>query len=510
MFEPRLHTVHRTAFLTGVLAYASSPLWLAFLLLSTLLFTQSVGSDPTYFTEPYQLFPVWPTANVALMLTLFGLTAVLLLAPKVFSLVAIVGRGEARRFGGAPRLFASALFEFVHSLLLAPVRMLFHSQFVLAALSGWRLDWKSPPRDDASTPWREAAARHGIHTALAVLWIAAILATSTAFPWWLSPILVGLLLAIPLSVFTSRVRIGRALRRQGLLLTPEESREPRVLREARDAAASVAARLVTLRAAITDRSAQERVVAALAATPRAARRQGRRRSRAHRSPRCATGPPAIGADEDRLRLLSSASALAVLRREVIARRAHPDWWQWQDAVATADDVATAPMLPWHDTADAVLSSNREIVATASGFERLAFARKAAAGRQARCRRDVLDTTKAHLAAACSSLSFFAPCRSIGAVSAASGRPGSRLARGPRRARARAAAAPSRSIQARLRRAIPRGGALPRCPAARAVAERVRRRHPPDRRHDRSGERPYLRVQDRRHGCRFLRRRTQYR
>ena len=157
MFEPRLHAVHRTAFLTGVLAYASSPLWLAFLLLSTLLFAQTVGSDPTYFTEPYQLFPIWPTANVALMLTLFGLTAVLLLAPKVLSLVALVVRGEAHRFGGAARLFASALIEFVHSLLLAPVRMLFHTQFVLAALTGWRLDWKSPPRDDASTSWREAA-----------------------------------------------------------------------------------------------------------------------------------------------------------------------------------------------------------------------------------------------------------------------------------------------------------------------------------------------------------------
>ena len=143
--------MHRTAFLTGVLAYASSPLWLAFLLLSTLLFAQTRGSDPTYFIEPYQLFPIWPTANVDLMLTLFGLTAVLLLAPKVLSLVAIVVRGEAHRFGGTARLFASALIEFVHSLLLAPVRMLFHTQFVLAALTGWRLDWKSPPRDDAST-----------------------------------------------------------------------------------------------------------------------------------------------------------------------------------------------------------------------------------------------------------------------------------------------------------------------------------------------------------------------
>ncbi len=336
MFEPRLHAVHRTAFLTGVLAYASSPLWLAFLLLSTLLFAQNAGNDPTYFPEPYQLFPVWPTANVALMLTLFGLTAVLLLAPKVLALVALI--------------------EFVHSLLLAPVRMLFHSQFVLAALTGWRLDWKSPPRDDASTSWREAAARHGVHTILAVAWITAIVVTSEAFPWWLSPILAGLLSAIPLSVLTSRVKIGRALRRRGLMLTPEESREPRVLQEARRAGAAVAARLATLRAAVADRSVQRRVVAALPARqpPRAAKADAEagRIERALRD-----GPEALVGD-DGLRLLSSRSALAVLHREVIARRAHPDWWRGQEDVV-ADHAPTLPMAQWPDESDAASGLNRE-------------------------------------------------------------------------------------------------------------------------------------------------------
>jgi len=357
MFEPRLHAVHRTAFLTGVLAYVSSPLWLAFLLLSTLLFAQTVGSDPTYFTEPYQLFPIWPTANVALMLTLFGLTAVLLLAPKVLSLVAVVVRGEAQRFGGAARLFASAFLEFLHSLLLAPVRMLFHSQFVLAALTGWRLDWKSPPRDDASTSWREAAARHGVHTVLAIAWIAAIVATSASFPWWLSPILAGLLLAIPLSVYTSRVKIGRALRSRGLMLTPEESREPRVLREARSAGAAVAQRLATLRTAIADRIVQERVVSALPPSPppRAAkgRAQAARVERALRD-----GPEGLGAD-DGLRLISSRSALAALHREAVAGQAHSGWGQAHDDPAPGEELPTAPMPARHDAGEAAVGWHRE-------------------------------------------------------------------------------------------------------------------------------------------------------
>jgi membrane glycosyltransferase len=324
MFEPRLHTVHRTAFLTGVLAYASSPLWLGFLMLSTVLFAQHAGSEPTYFLEPYQLFPVWPTANVGLMLTLFGLTGVLLLAPKAMSLVAIVCRGEAGRFGGVARMLASAFFEFLHSLLLAPVRMLFHTQFVLAALTGWRLDWKSPPRDNAATSWREAAARHGVHTVLAIGWTAVIVVTSATFPWWLSPIIGGLLLAIPLSVLTSRVRVGRALRDHGLLLTPEECREPRVLRQARHAAAEVvAAGAASLQAAVVDPATHARVLSAL--PPRAAALGDKAGAEARLLDRAlGEGPSALGA-ADRMRLLSSGSALAFLHREVLGQRAHADW-----------------------------------------------------------------------------------------------------------------------------------------------------------------------------------------
>jgi len=340
MFEPGLHAVHRTAFLTGALAYASSPLWLAFLMLSTLLFTQHAGSDPIYFFEPEQLFPIWPTANIKLMLTLFGLTAVLLLAPKVMALIAIALRGEARRFGGVSRLLASAFIEFWHSLLLAPVRMLFHTQFVVAAMTGWRLDWRSPPRDDAATTWREAAARHGVHTLLAIVWIGAIVVSSAAFPWWLSPILVGLLVAIPLSVLSSRTRIGRWLRARGLMLTPEESREPRVLQAARRAHADVARSLASFRKAIVDPAAHADVVAALPA--RALPHGDRATSEARLVEQALADGPAALAPGARLRLLSSASALATLRREVAAHRAHPDWWRDVAAAAPVDTARAAP------------------------------------------------------------------------------------------------------------------------------------------------------------------------
>ena len=333
MFEPGLHAVHRTAFLTGVLAYASSPLWLAFLLLSTLLFARQAGVDPTYFFEPNQLFPIWPTANLKLMLTLFGLTAVLLLAPKVLSLVAIVGRGEARRFGGTRRLIGSALVEFAHSLLLAPVRMLFHTQFVLAALTGWRLDWKSPPRDDASTGWREAAcAAWRAHAAGGALdrrhrrqqqELRLVADADPARP---------ALAAMPLSVWGSRVAAGRALRRRGLLLTPEEIRQPRVLarRGTRSRRGRAAAGDVQGGGRRRRRSMSACVAAIAAAAPRR-RPEGRRRGgagragAARRARRAVDGralPPALEPAGD-----------GALRAEVVAHRAHPAWWQAPQAGA---------------------------------------------------------------------------------------------------------------------------------------------------------------------------------
>src|SRR5690606_8605694 len=48
--------------------------------------------------------------------------------------------------------------------------------------------------------------------------------------WWLTPVLAGLGLAIPLMLWSSRVRAGRALERLGLFRTPEEIAPPPELR----------------------------------------------------------------------------------------------------------------------------------------------------------------------------------------------------------------------------------------------------------------------------------------
>ena len=334
LFEPGLHAVHRSVFVTGVLAYASAPLWLGFLLLSTFLFTQHAHDVPIYFIEPYQLFPIWPAEHVRLVLTLFGLTGILLLAPKAISVFVWIATRRAGCFGGAWRLLASAFVEFVHSLLLAPVRMLFHTQFFVGALTGWKLDWKSPPRDDARTSWGEALRRHGVHTLLAVAWLAAIRASGAPFPWWLTPIIGGLMLAVPMSVLGSRTSVGRAFKRARLLLIPEEIDPPPVLLAARRHAAALGERAVGFEAALLDPKVHARVRAAAIAHPpaRAAKAAARRALLAKVR---AEGLRALDV-ERRLRVLADRTALAEVRQVLVEN----------DAIAVAHgDASRAPEAP---------------------------------------------------------------------------------------------------------------------------------------------------------------------
>ncbi len=322
LFEPGLHPVHRTVFVTGVLAYLSSPLWLAFLMLSTVLFATHSHVVPTYFTEPYQLFPSWPTANFKLMLTLFGLTAVLLLAPKVISLVAIIGRGDAKRYGGAGKLLLSALLEFLHSVLLAPVRMLFHTQFVLAALAGVSLAWKSPPRHDDATGWGEAIRRHALGSVLALTWIGVIIVSATEFQWWLSPVLAGLLLAIPLSAWTSRAGPGRWLAQRRIFVIPEELQQPPVLAQAERYAAAYKA-MPGFVDALREPSAHADVVHAIPSRPPA--RGAKAEAQARLVDRAATNGPEGLTRAQQLRLLADAQVLTALRSRIVLGGAHPGW-----------------------------------------------------------------------------------------------------------------------------------------------------------------------------------------
>jgi membrane glycosyltransferase len=222
---PGIHPAHRAVFATGVMSYLSGALWLLFLLLSTALLAQHVLVPPSYFVEPRQLFPRWPEWNLGWALGLLSATAVLLFLPKILAVALAAARG-AQGFGGVLRLAAGGALEIALSSLLAPVRMLFHTQFVLSALRGRVLQWKSPPREDAETTWDYAWRQHGWHTLLGLAWLGLVYALDPAFLRWLLPVAGALVVSVPISVLTSRISAGRRLREAGLFLIPEEGETP--------------------------------------------------------------------------------------------------------------------------------------------------------------------------------------------------------------------------------------------------------------------------------------------
>ncbi|WP_448683312.1 glucans biosynthesis glucosyltransferase MdoH [Pseudomonas nicosulfuronedens] len=224
-----MHPVHRAVFLTGVMSYLSAPLWFFFLVLSTALLAVHQLMEPQYFLEPRQLFPIWPQWHPEKAIALFSTTLTLLFLPKLLSVMLIWAKG-AKGYGGVIKVTLSMLLEMFFSVLLAPVRMLFHTRFVLAAFLGWEAQWKSPQRDDDDTPWSEAIRRHGLQTLLGLCWALLVAWLNPRFLWWLSPIVGALMLSIPVSVISSRVKLGLASRDEKLFLIPEEYDTPRELR----------------------------------------------------------------------------------------------------------------------------------------------------------------------------------------------------------------------------------------------------------------------------------------
>lgn len=219
--EPGFAGVHRTMFLSGALSYAASPLWLAFVLLGALpwLADGAAGGPPSEAA-----------------LVLWGATLAMLFLPRVLGVALVIQRGEQRAYGGTLKLIGSAALEALLSALQAPVRMVAHSLFVLGALTGLKLQWTSPSREAQDIGWREAFTRFGVPGAVMAALLAWLLAGRPSQAWRIAPLALPLLMAVPLSVATSRAWLGSALRRRGWLVTPEESQTPAVLRAAWGAA----------------------------------------------------------------------------------------------------------------------------------------------------------------------------------------------------------------------------------------------------------------------------------
>ena len=327
--QGRIRTSHRIAFLNGVLSYAASPLWLAFLLLSALEVTRFTLWPINYFPPGHTFLPLWPEWHPYLALQLAGSTALVLLLPKLLAAADTLLRGRRLAFGGATRLLASVGLEFVVSTVLAPIRMLTHSRFVVEALANVSFRWAGQNRSE-ETSWATAWRQHGPGAVVGAAWAGFALWLRPLYFAWSLPVVVPLVLAAPVSVLLSRVAVGEALRRRGLLTVPEDRELPEVVEEQHRALEKAWPRpgLEAVRRAVVDPPSNAAHVAL------AHRRGGERGALRDLARRCLEeGPDTLSRDQLG-QLAQDAESLAWLHRHAWCAEPGSYWGRLVDGAAT--------------------------------------------------------------------------------------------------------------------------------------------------------------------------------
>jgi membrane glycosyltransferase len=219
----------RVHLVMGATSYLVSVIWAASLIVGVVLALQGQQMIPSYFIDRKTLFPVWPVIDSGAALRLFFATMVIVLLPKVLGLMLEVQRArQAREPFGTLRAAAGVTFETVFSILLSPILMVTQTVAVFQVLLGRDSGWKPQSRAGGMT-MLQALRFHWRHMAIGLVLAFLCWEASIQVLAWMSPVIVGLVLAVPLSWYSSRPagRIARTL-----LSTPHERTPPAIIESA--------------------------------------------------------------------------------------------------------------------------------------------------------------------------------------------------------------------------------------------------------------------------------------
>ncbi len=218
-----LRGLSRIHLLMGIFGYLASPLWLLFLLgFNGALCLKLHSGLSDIVVHPFTPFLNLNGPDHALLI--FGICMTALFLPKILALIDLaLNRRRGAAFGGLFRATASAVLETLFSALHAPLQMLWHSKFIAAILFGMGVNWGTQKRTANGIAWKDALRQHWGHTLIGLSWGLYLSWLDMRLFWWFSPVMAGMALAIPLSVWTSRSRLGGKARERGLFLVPEET-----------------------------------------------------------------------------------------------------------------------------------------------------------------------------------------------------------------------------------------------------------------------------------------------
>jgi membrane glycosyltransferase len=214
LLAKNIEPVSRIHLVQGILAYGSAPLLVLF------VFLGAVQAGIDHLKGAVGRFP---SASAGVLLIL---TAILLFGPKVLSLMHLFASPQQlKSFGGPVKVLAGSIAETLFSVLTAPVMVWFHTRFVLRNLSGQTVTWNTQTRGGGGGPrWGDIVREYwplpivGVILGAAAWWI------SPSYLAWLSPMLIGLVLSIPVAQISARTDLFR-----NLFLTPDEIDPPREL-----------------------------------------------------------------------------------------------------------------------------------------------------------------------------------------------------------------------------------------------------------------------------------------
>ncbi len=228
---PGLHHASRMHFAVGAMGYVASALWMLMLMAGTAYaLLPRAGGGPHGAVSMSQRMG-WPSWEAGVVVPLLAVVLVVLFLPKFLAMGLALAR-HPERYGGSGRLIASTLLETIAAIIVTPIMMVYHSHFVLSFLRGRGVGWDPQNRDGRAISWTEAWRQTVAITVIGVGWTGLTLFHEPSLLVWMSPILAGLVFAVPVIRWTSMPSAGRWARRRGLFLVPSELSPPPVLAEA--------------------------------------------------------------------------------------------------------------------------------------------------------------------------------------------------------------------------------------------------------------------------------------
>jgi len=227
LFAKGLRGLSRLHLILGICGYLAGPLWLLFLITFNWIHWYQKNTGLSEITLPAFNPYLANWSGTAHALLIFVICMAVIMLPKALALIDLAFDGARRRaYGGLARASLGVVGETVFSTLHAPLLMLWHTRFVVSNLFGVSVGWSPQKRAADGTAWVSAIQRHWWHTLVGLIWGVLMWRLDRTLFWWFTPVLAGMALSIPLSVFTSRRSLGARARKMDLFLTPEETAPP--------------------------------------------------------------------------------------------------------------------------------------------------------------------------------------------------------------------------------------------------------------------------------------------